>query len=93
MLYKKFGGDNFAAQMGGEAKLRQLKQVDVPYLSASGPGFVARKRGDTNEVWLEEVAENERPGWQVVTTLRNSDEKRVGVRTDAKLHKVGSPLG
>ena len=53
MLYKKFGGDNFAAQMVGEAKLRQLKQVDAPYLSASGPGFVARKRGGTNEVWLE----------------------------------------
>ncbi len=57
MLYKKFGGDNFAAQMVGEAKLRQLKQVDVPYLSASGPGFVARKRGGTNEVWLEEGQE------------------------------------
>lgn len=53
MLYKKFGGDNFAAQMVGEAKLRQLKQADAPYLSASGPGFVARKRGDTNEVWLD----------------------------------------
>ena len=57
MLYKKFGGDNFTAQMVGEAKLRQLKQVDVPYLSASGPGFVAKKRGDTNEVWLEEGQE------------------------------------
>ena len=92
MLYKKFGGDNFAAQMVGEAKLRQLKQVDTPYLSASGPGFVARKRGGTNEVWLEEVAENERtPGWQIVTTLRNSDEERVGVRTDAKIRKVGEP--
>ncbi len=54
MLYKKFGGDNFAAQMVGEAKLRQLKQVDAPYLSASGPGFVARKRGVTNEVWLDD---------------------------------------
>ena len=53
MLYKKFGGDNFAAQMVGEAKLRQLKQVDAPYLSASGPGFVAQKRGVTNEVWLD----------------------------------------
>ena len=53
MLYKKFGGDNFTAQMVGEAKLRQLEGVDAPYLSASGPGFVARKRGVTNEVWLE----------------------------------------
>ena len=53
MLYKKFGGDNFTAQMVGEAKLRQLKQVDAPYLSASGPGFVARKRGGANEVWLD----------------------------------------
>ena len=92
MLYKKFGGDNFAAQMVGEAKLRQLKQVDAPYLSASGPGFVARKRGGTNEVWLEEVSESERtPGWQIVTTLRTSDEERVGVRTDAKIRKVGEP--
>lgn len=57
MLYKKFGGDNFAAQMVGEAKLRQLKQVDAPYLTASGPGFVSRKRGGTNEVWLEEGQE------------------------------------
>ena len=53
MLYKKFGGDNFASQVVGEAKLRQLKQVDAPYLSASGPGFAARKRGGTNEVWLD----------------------------------------
>ena len=30
MLYKKFGGDNFASQVVGEAKLRQLKQVDAP---------------------------------------------------------------
>ncbi|MBS7349527.1 MAG: hypothetical protein KIG95_05105, partial [Comamonas sp.] len=53
MLYKKFGGDNFTAQMVGEAKLRQLDGVDVPYLSARGPGFVARKRDTTKEVWLE----------------------------------------
>ena len=91
MLYKKFG-DNFAAQVVGEAKLRQLKQVDAPYLSASGPGFVARKRGDAKEVWLEEEKENKRtPGWQVVTTFGASDEELVGVRTDAKIRKVGEP--
>lgn len=54
MLYKKFGGNNFAAQMVGESKLRQLAGVDAPYLSASGPGFAARKRGGTNEVWLDD---------------------------------------
>jgi len=54
MLYKKFGGDNFPAQMVGEAKLRQLEGVDAPYLSARGPGFVARKRGDHREVHLED---------------------------------------
>lgn len=53
MLYKKFGGDNFAAQVVGEAKLRQLAGVDAPYLSASGEGFMARKRGGFNEVWLD----------------------------------------
>lgn len=53
MLYKKFGGENFAAQTVGEAKLRQLAGVDAPYLSASGEGFTARKRGGTNEVWLD----------------------------------------
>lgn len=53
MLYKKFGGENFAAQMVGEAKLRQLAGVDAPYLSASGDGFTARKRGGFNEVWLD----------------------------------------
>ena len=69
MLYKKFGGDNFAAQMVGEAKLRQLDTVDAPYLSASGPGFMARKRGAFKEVHLDGGTESTSRQWQVATTF------------------------
>lgn len=70
MLYKKLGGDNFAAQVVGEAKLRQLDALDAPYLSASGPGFMARKRGDFREVHLDSDAHNPPPHqWQIATTF------------------------
>lgn len=46
--------DNLPARAVGEAKIRQLAQVDVPYLSASGLGFSARKRGMFTEVELVE---------------------------------------
>lgn len=34
----------------GEARERALQQVDAPYLTASGPGFTARKMGQFSEV-------------------------------------------
>jgi hypothetical protein len=34
----------------GEAKVRQLQQVDAPFLGASGPGFTAGKMGALSEV-------------------------------------------
>ena len=93
MLYKKFGGDNFAAQMVGEAKLRQLKQVDAPYLSASGPGFSARKRGGANEVWIEnEDVDTDIPGWQVLTTPVNQNYSIRWFQMDEKLRGVSMPI-
>lgn len=35
----------------GESKVRQLAQVDAPYLSAAGPGFVAATKGGFSEVF------------------------------------------
>ncbi len=55
MNYPKVYGDhNPAAQAVGESRVRQLKQIDAPYLSASGPGFTARKRGVFSEVVLSD---------------------------------------
>lgn len=87
MLYKKFGGDNFAAQVVGEAKLRQLKQVDVPYLSASGPGFSARKRGGTNEVWLDTPPPELPQSAIQYAVIGSNDFSFGGVNLDSKFKK------
>lgn len=38
----------------GEARVRGNRLIDTPYLTASGPGFMAYKKGDFHEVFLEE---------------------------------------
>lgn len=55
MTYPKVWGDkqgNDVARIVGEAKVRALQNVDAPYLSASGPGFLSRKAGAFQDVTL-----------------------------------------
>lgn len=60
---KVFGPDNGIPRIVGEAKLRQLRDVDMPYAWASGPGFFAEKKVGAERVVTEASEDNqpERP--------------------------------
>lgn len=59
MTRPKIWGDNDTARIVGEARVRGLQMVDAPYLSASGPGFVANKQDQFAEVHLIGGGEDE----------------------------------
>lgn len=61
----------------GESKVRQLEKIGSPALSASGPGFFARKSGGGNEVYGGE----EFPFRSYGTTTVNGKTKRRYVAT------------
>ena len=50
---KVFGPDIGIPRIVGEAKLRQLRDVDMPYAWASGPGFFAEKKVGAERVVTE----------------------------------------
>lgn len=50
---KVFGPDIGIPRIVGEAKLRQLRDVDMPYAWASGPGFTAEKKVGAERVVTE----------------------------------------
>lgn len=60
---KVFGPDIGIPRIVGEAKLRQLRDVDMPYAWASGPGFFAEKKVGAERVVTEATEDNqpERP--------------------------------
>lgn len=58
----------------GEAKIRQLQQLDAPYLTASGPGFVASKKGAFCEVTRNPPVEDKSPD-QVFIAGATTDEE------------------
>lgn len=60
---KVFGPDIGIPRIVGESKLRQLRDVDMPYAWASGPGFIAEKKVGAERVVTEASEDNqpERP--------------------------------
>ena len=60
---KVFGPDIGIPRIVGEAKLRQLRDVDMPYAWASGPGFFAEKKVGAERVVTDAPEDNqpERP--------------------------------
>ena len=89
----KIWGDNPAAQAIGESKLRQLKQLGVPYLSASGPGFMARKRGIFSEVVLDAAQPNEPTHGDQYAVIGMSDYSFAGARLNSTFKKKAAWTG
>ena len=90
----------------GEAKARMLDLLDVPYLAASGPGFVARKAGAFSSVTGGAPPEPENPpdGWysssdatappaQIVGTYSPQQRFRKRGTAELKSELVGQSLG
>lgn len=72
----------------GEAKMRMLELIDAPYLTASGPGFVARKKGAFREVvGVVEKAEQEEPQFAAVGARVVDGEVVREVRATADFRK------
>lgn len=69
LLYKTHGQGDFGNHVVAKSKLNQFERIGLEYQSASGPGFAARKRGDTKEVWLSEESKGGGKTWQVATTF------------------------
>ena len=58
----------------GEARMRALEQVATPYISASGPGFTASKKGQFSEVTGSTTAPEEVVEANWWSTSNNADE-------------------
>lgn len=77
---KVFGPDIGIPRIVGEAKLRAMREVDAPYMWASGPGFFAEKKVGAERVvtQAEEGGQPERP------YFRTSGRVSVAARPDTE---------